>query len=103
MVVVESDIEVAGVLMTMCRAMMTIVIVMTRGLGDIGGYGVDGGSGRRVREPKRRLSSTTEAKRRTSIEDEDEDEEVVHVGMEEPEALKETFPESEKASQWGRL
>ena len=30
---------------------------------------------------KRRLSVTTEAKRRTSIEDDDEDEEVVHVAM----------------------
>jgi hypothetical protein len=30
---------------------------------------------------KRRLSATTEAKRRTSLEDDDEDEEVVHVAM----------------------
>lgn len=35
---------------------------------------------------KRRLSSTTEAKRRTSLEDDDEDEEVVHVAMEQLDA-----------------
>jgi hypothetical protein len=57
------------------------------------GFGIDG-----VRSGKRRLSVTTEAKRRTSLEDDDEDEEVVHVAMVEPETLKETFPESEKAS-----
>jgi hypothetical protein len=35
---------------------------------------------------KRRLSVTTEAKRRTSLEDDDEDEEVVHVAMAEADA-----------------
>lgn len=35
---------------------------------------------------KRRLSATTEAKRRTSLEDDDEDEEVVHVAMAEADA-----------------
>lgn len=37
---------------------------------------------------KRRLSVTTEAKRRTSLEDDDEDEEVVHVAMAEAEVEK---------------
>lgn len=54
--------------------------------------GVDGGAagdgGERGREPIRSLSSTTEAKRRTSLEDDDEDEEVVHVAMEEVEREK---------------
>lgn len=40
------------------------------GGGDVEGY-----------KGKRRLSATTEAKRRTSLEDDDEDEEVVHVAM----------------------
>lgn len=35
---------------------------------------------------KRRLSVTTEAKRRTSLEDDDEDEETVHVAMVEADA-----------------
>jgi hypothetical protein len=35
---------------------------------------------------KRRLSVTTEAKRRTSLEDDDEDEETVHVAMAEAHA-----------------
>lgn len=54
------------------------------------GYG-DRDSGREGRETefgsdgqggKRRLSVTTEAKRRTSLEDDDEEDGVVHVGME---------------------
>jgi hypothetical protein len=43
---------------------------------------------------KRRLSVTTEAKRRTSLEDDDEDEEVVHVAMAEADA--EAGKEAEK-------
>jgi hypothetical protein len=45
-----------------------------------------GGDGQSERVGKRRLSVTTEAKRRTSLEDDDEDEEVVHVAMAEAEA-----------------
>ncbi|CAG8978978.1 hypothetical protein HYALB_00012261 [Hymenoscyphus albidus] len=59
------------------------------------GFGAAGFGGERHGRGKRRLSSTTEAKRRTSLEDDDEDE-VVHVAMVEPETLKETFPEREK-------
>lgn len=46
-----------------------------------GGSGKFGGDGQGVRA-RRRLSTTTEAKRRTSLDDEDE---VVHVGMEQVE------------------
>jgi hypothetical protein len=48
--------------------------------GEYGGAKFTGVDDGRPRRPKRRLSSTTEAKRRTSLEDDDEDE-VVHVGL----------------------
>jgi len=54
------------------------------GYGHSGVRGMEFGDGKgRV---KRRLSVTTEAKRRTSLEDDDEDEEVVHVAMAEAQA-----------------
>jgi len=48
------------------------------------GSGKFGGDG----QGRRRLSVTTEAKRRTSLEDDDEDEVLVHVAMEAPEEVK---------------
>jgi len=57
------------------------------GYGDRALGGAEFGSdGQSERVGKRRLSVTTEAKRRTSLEDDDEDEEVVHVAMAEAEA-----------------
>ena len=55
---------------------------------DEGGYG-DRGAGRR------RLSVTTEAKRRTSLDDDEEDE-VVHVGREGEEEVRESGVDSEE-------
>jgi hypothetical protein len=74
------------------------------GYGDRALGGAEFGSdGQSERVGKRRLSVTTEAKRRTSLEDDDEDEEVVHVAMAEAEAEAEAGKEDEGKEEDGEL